>query len=305
MSIDLSTKKREFIDVLYKQVGVEKLYLDLYFPTQIVDNMSVFVYVHGGGFLWYDKSIVDETFRINHTSYKNRLLEHNFLFVSVEYRRDKVDEYSCVEAQIEDVKDAIKWIKKHADALHCNPNNIGLWGLSAGGALALGAAYNSDSLYTHTIYPHISSSVSYVIDFYGITDIYSYYNLRSFTDKSDEDKETTLDLIYRHTNIRVTNEQYYKNVKDIADTHSPLYHVQPNNIQVSIYHGTADLQVGYEENALAFYEKNIQHGNSIVLYPYEGKGHGFWWDTPEFYQQLENQVIEDVLIYASMSHKDI
>ena len=171
MSIDLSTKKREFIDVLYKQVGDEKLYLDLYFPTQIVDNMSVFVYVHGGGFLWYDKSIVDETFRINHTSYKNRLLEHNFLFVSVEYRRDKVDEYSCVEAQIEDVKDAIKWIKKHADALHCNPNNIGLWGLSAGGALALGAAYNSDSLYTHTIYPHISSSVSYVIDFYGISDI--------------------------------------------------------------------------------------------------------------------------------------
>lgn len=286
-------KKMEFINVPYKKVNGKEQYIDIYFPKQIKENMPVLIYVHGGGFLWYNKDLVNENHRINHTSYKDRLNSMGYIFISVEYRMTKDLQYPCLEGQISDVKDAIKWVKKNQGLIKCDPEKIGLWGLSAGGALALAAALNPDNSY-QTSYPNYNSEVKYVIDFYGITDIYQFYNIENYSNMTLEDLDKEYYRIDTHTNISSKNIDNYKKIKEYVDQHSPLYNYGKTDIKIAIHHGNQDKQVSYEKNALPLYEKGMLLSNEIYLTTYHGKDHGFWWDTPDFYESLENRVIDEV-----------
>ena len=297
MDIDYHHNK-EFFDVVYKEVHDEKLCLDLYYPNEIKKDMKVFIYIHGGGFLWYDKQLINEDHRINHVRYKDKLNSLGYLFVSVEYRRNKTEGYPCIEAQIEDVKDAIRWIKLNSETLGCSNTNIGLWGLSAGGALALSAALNPDILYHNSLYKHVNSQVKYVIDFYGITDIYHYYKLDRFNSFNEQEKTDKIDEILKHTNIDITDGKNFDRVKTLVDLHSPIYNYEKSKLKISIYHGTNDLVVDYYRNALAFYQHGLEHQNEIYLHPINDKDHGFWWDTLEFYHQLEDRTIQDIINFS-------
>lgn len=303
--MDTTTNKNTFLlDVEYKQYKNESLCLDIYLPSNDSTNRPVFVYIHGGGFLWYDKTLVDADHRINHVKYRDTLLDHGFAFISVEYRKEKMTEYPCLIGQIEDVKDAIIWIKQHAKDYGLNPQNMGLWGLSAGGALALAAALNPDENYNLSS-DTITSEVSYVIDFYGITDIVNFYKLHKLSEVDLEEFEKIQDLVYRHANVRVTNEHDIDAVKQVVDPHSPIYNITPNNLFISIYHGTEDHQVDFEANAKEFYNKSLSCGNDVTLHTYENKDHGFWWDTKAFYDALQDAVIKDVLTFSSKSQNNI
>ena len=111
------------------------------------------------------------------------------------------------------MKDAIKWVRLNHEDLSGSDENIGLWGLSAGGALALAAALNPDNRYD-SYYPEISSEVKYVIDFYGVTDIYDFYNFANYSNLSSVDLNAEYGRVDGHINMSSNLESNYQEIKE-------------------------------------------------------------------------------------------
>lgn len=61
------------------------------------------------------------------------LLANGYAIASINYRLSSDAKFP---AQIEDCKNAICWLRANADKFSIDPNNIGVWGHSAGGHLA-------------------------------------------------------------------------------------------------------------------------------------------------------------------------
>ena len=76
-------------------------------------------------------------------------------------------------AQLHDIKAAVRYLRGHADALGIDPDRIGAWGESAGGHLAalLGVTGTREDLEGGLGMRGHSSSVSAVVDFYGVSSL--------------------------------------------------------------------------------------------------------------------------------------
>lgn len=129
-AIDWEGGKRT--NIKYKSTPQEDLYFDLYFPTTKKDKMSpLLVYIHGGGWGAGAKDIrgggVVEVFR--------KLAEQGFACASVNYRltsNSGIYMRDCVT----DIKDMLRYVSKHSEALGIDPNRIYTLGHSAGGHLS-------------------------------------------------------------------------------------------------------------------------------------------------------------------------
>jgi len=56
--------------------------------------------------------------------------------------------------------------------------------------------------------------------------------------------------------------------------------------------------VMFDSNAQTLFDRGTSLGNEVYLKSFNGKDHGFWWDTNEFYTGLLEQVIGDVLLFS-------
>jgi acetyl esterase/lipase len=95
---------------------------------------TTIVLAHGGAWTSGDKG--------EGQAWSGWLAEHGFLVVDVQYRlapaaawRDSVD----------DLNSAVAWVRAHASELGADPDHVVLMGRSAGGHLALLAAYTADA----------------------------------------------------------------------------------------------------------------------------------------------------------------
>lgn len=130
-----------FRDVTYKKSSDGKaLNLDIFLPDSAIHKkFPVVVIVHGGGWAEGDKTL--ETIYYMRRL-RQQLIENAYAVVSINY--SLVGNEVHFPTPVEDCKDAIKWLKQHADHYHFDTANFGLWGGSAGGQLALLAAYSTD-----------------------------------------------------------------------------------------------------------------------------------------------------------------
>ena len=121
-------------NLVYREVGEQKLALDAYLPLPAGDAASAtpraaVVVVHGGGWVGGDKA--DE-----HREYISRILAQNgFVAISVNYRLAPDDVYP---AAIDDLEAVIKWLREPAQvaSLGIDPARIGVLGDSSGAQLA-------------------------------------------------------------------------------------------------------------------------------------------------------------------------
>ena len=105
------------------------------------------------------------------------LLNQNFAVASINY--SLLNDSIHFPQPIIDCKDAVRWIKSKAQHYFLDTNNIGLWGSSAGGHLALLSAYYPDEkLQGDTSLQAYSSSVNYVIDQFAPTDLNKLFRTR-------------------------------------------------------------------------------------------------------------------------------
>jgi len=130
---------------------------------------------------------------------------------------------------VEDVRQAVRWLKTNADRYGIDPNAVAVWGESAGGNLAgllgtdpdgpLADAPNSDPS-TATV----SARVQAVVDFYGPSDLAKLY------------QEAPRVRPYLATFLGGSPEQYPDRYRDA----SPVAHVSADSPPFLIFQGTAD-----------------------------------------------------------------
>lgn len=111
----------KLLDVPYGDAPLQKM--DIYYPAEKKENYPVLILVHGGGFTHCDK-------RDWHVYPGFHALGEGFALVSVNYRLAPADPFP---AAIEDLKDAVAYLRENAGDLRLDADNFFLYGTSAGG----------------------------------------------------------------------------------------------------------------------------------------------------------------------------
>ena len=118
--IDWISEKK--LDVSYGEHRLQKM--DIYYPNdRKKDSYPVVILVHGGGFTHCDK-------RDWHLYPGFFALERGFVLASVNYRLAPEVSYPALT---EDLKSAIVFLRSNAEKFDLDPDNIFLYGTSAGG----------------------------------------------------------------------------------------------------------------------------------------------------------------------------
>ena len=130
----LETSGKQEREIVYKQIGEQKLALDLYYPTQNdSDRRPVIIYVHGGG--WAAGSKHGAATASFAASFK-KLLDLGFCVASVDYRLYIKGGTVCMRDCVIDSKDAVRYLAKHSEELGLDSEKFYSFGDSAGGQLA-------------------------------------------------------------------------------------------------------------------------------------------------------------------------
>lgn len=123
---------------IYSRPGGEALWLDIYHARKAASDgpSPVIVNVHGGGFFAGSRTFGAANLRW----YADR----GWTVISIDYRlaRDDRPTWNLASG---DVECALGWTAAHADALGIDLNRLALIGGSAGGTLAMSAAYAIDA----------------------------------------------------------------------------------------------------------------------------------------------------------------
>jgi acetyl esterase/lipase len=163
----------EQLDVEFASHDGQSLRLDVYQPrspnkleqpsnSTTESLLPAIIVIHGGSWSGGTKS--------DFARYNRWLAEGGRVVFDVNYRL--ADSEHHFPAQLIDVKCAIVWVKRHAAEYHVDPRRLALMGRSAGGQLALLAAYTPND---PTLQPALSvaedTHVRAVISIYGPTDL--------------------------------------------------------------------------------------------------------------------------------------
>ncbi len=174
-------------DVPFWTVGEDRLLLcDLWQPPAGVEPSGLaYIYLHGSGWHFLDKDAgTRPIFR--------HLAAQGHVIMDVAYRL-------CPEVRfremIGDVKRAIAWMKAHAGEYGVKPDRIALGGGSAGGHLALLAAYAPNHPDLEPADVAADTSICGVISSYGPPDLRAAYACFVTTFFSPERRESALDRV--------------------------------------------------------------------------------------------------------------
>jgi len=119
------------------------------------------IYLHGSAWHYLDKDMGTRPFFAYLAGQGHTILDVAYTMA-----------YKCrLPGMVGDVKQAIAWFKMNAAALNINPKRIVLWGGSAGGHLALLAAYTPNDPTWQPAGLDADTQVRGVVSYYGLTDL--------------------------------------------------------------------------------------------------------------------------------------
>jgi acetyl esterase/lipase len=151
-------------DISYCTMDGVTLTLDLYFPEDAsAAPHQLLVYAHGGSFTGGDKR------RGSGITDIPAMTGRGYAVAAVNYRLMPQHPFP---AEIQDVKCAIRFLRAHAGEYNLLADQIGVWGGSAGGHLAVMLGLTGgDPAYEQGKYLDYPSKVDAVIDLYGPADL--------------------------------------------------------------------------------------------------------------------------------------
>ena len=125
-------------DLPYYAPGGHRLSLDIYVPpggtSAPVAGRPAILAIHGGSWIAGSKRLFRPSLRNPHPT-AIRLAEAGFVVVAADYRLARPGAPSWPSA-CDDLREAVRWIRRHARALEVDPDRIAAYGQSAGGHLA-------------------------------------------------------------------------------------------------------------------------------------------------------------------------
>lgn len=215
----------------------------LYFDAAIPDGPGPFpaaIIVHGGGWVRGDRlTEVQPLFA--------PLTKAGFAWFSIDYRLSS--DWTQFGAAIEDVANAVHFVKSHAAQYRVDPDRIALIGESAGGQLAAMAALNASS----------QNRVSAVVALYTPTDLVDLARTSTFIPEQLRDS-------FRGTPVELLMMARLRQL-------SPLFNLKRDAPPFLLIHGTADRLVPFAQSQ-AMCNRMKAIGASCDLYSVEGAGHG-------------------------------
>ncbi len=132
------------------------VYLDAYLPTNTSSTVPAVVLVHGGGHVSGDKCDV--------STEATALAQAGLAAFSVNYPL-ATSTQPTFPNDVYDVMNAVSWIRSNASKYNILPTEIGIWGGSAGGNLALSSAFAANLLQN-------SSTVQAAVSWSGTADTF-------------------------------------------------------------------------------------------------------------------------------------
>lgn len=239
-SVEYPDRYTAEIDVLYTQEGNWKGYMDIFTNPNATNPTPVVINIHGGGWKSGQKESQTglETF-----------FSRGYAVANVAYRLVDV---APAPAAIEDVRCALLYIYKNAEALNIDPSKIVIMGGSAGGHLALMAGLLGNNRSFDSNCPNSEHiKVAAIIDKYGVSDL--------------------TPLAYRNSprdwlGLNNIDAEFVKIV-------SPINYVSKNSPPIFIAHGDADPIVPYKQSIILYKRLKAHKVKTRLLTIKKGK-HG-------------------------------
>jgi acetyl esterase/lipase len=228
------------------------------------------VFLHGGGWIVGNRSE-----RPDWNRWLNKL---GYEVFDVEYRMPPPVRW---QDEIGDVKAAVGWVAAHAADYHVDPARISIMGESAGGNLALLAAYSMGDPGLPASTGVVPVAIRSVIDLYGPTEMAKLYDTTSspgFVQYSES------------TYIGGIPEEFPERYHAL----SPLYHINAQTPPTITFQGTMDRLVPMEQATMldaALTKAGVAH----ELYLLPANDHGFDINWGGFGTQIARTKIQDFL----------
>jgi acetyl esterase/lipase len=238
------------VEMEYARVGATSLKLDLHSCGK--QQGPLILWVHGGAWRSGSKSGMPLT----------DLGCAGFPVASVDYRLSTEAKFP---AQVHDIKAAIRFLRAKATDLNINAKTIVVAGDSAGGHLAALVGVTNDSKpHEGEVGEHRDQSSSVQ----GIFTICAGANLTSILDQS-----TPHGLKVRVPALDLLLGGQPTAVPDLARLASPVFHVDPNDPPLLLFHGEQDYQMPINQS-LELHGAYKKAGADAELEIVYGAGHG-------------------------------
>ncbi len=232
------------------------------------------IVVHGGSWSGGEKSDFE--------SYDRWLAAGGRVVFDVEYRLANSEQH--FPAQLTDIKCAIGWVRNHAAQYHVDPERLALLGRSAGGQLALLAAYTAND---PTLHPGScgdqETRVRAVVSFYGPTDLAWDYTHPGRPDVIDT----------RHVLENYLGGSPASAPQAYASA-SPIAHVSAQSPPTLFLHGGHD-QIVLAENVKRIMPKLAAAGVPFTYIHLPWANHGFDYNFNGWSSQLAQAEIDKFL----------
>ena len=217
------------------------------------------VFVQGSG--WEEQEMYHLLPKLTH------LAEQGYVIAAVQYRHSR---QATFPAQVIDMHNAIRFMKKHADEYCVIPDQIFASGSSSGGHTAVFSVLMNDDEEETNLFPGISADVLGVLDLYGCVtlDMPDGFPVQLNSGEPDSIEGLLLGGVA------------LKDHPDLVEQASAVSHIREDvDIPpVLIIHGSKDRQVNPRQSA-ELYQKLKDCGKDVQFYVVKGGDHGgseFW-----------------------------
>lgn len=234
---------RQLRNIEYSRPGGNSLLLDASLPGETAPAPAVII-VHGGGWVRGGR-------RIDVQPLFEPLTQAGFAWFSIDYRL--ASDITQFGVAVEDVSQAVRFVRSHAAEYNIDPARIGLVGESAGGQLAAMAALRANG----------DDSVKAFVGIYTPTNLVSLFQNSTYLPSQIRDQ--------------VRGTPFEGLVLAALRQLSPVDNVRRDMPPFLLIHGTADPLVPFRQST-EMCSRMRQVGASCEVYPVEGAGHGIrWW----------------------------
>ena len=259
-AVDGRSEYRE--GIVYSHVGEHGLHMDAHVPEGHGPFPAAII-VHGGGWVAGErKHMVQPLFK--------PLTDAGFVWFSIDYRlangkpagataqsglENGIASALMLGTAVDDVRQAVAYVKEHASSYRVDVNRIALIGESAGAQLASMAALK----------PGPNGSVRAVVAFYGPSDLVALAKTSRHIP----------DSVRQAIKGTAWEDMLLAGLRDL----SPVNWVRNDAPPFLLIHGTADTLVPFEQSK-TMCDKIRAAGGACELYTVEGGGHGIrWWES--------------------------
>ncbi|HEX3800985.1 MAG TPA: alpha/beta hydrolase [Verrucomicrobiae bacterium] len=240
-------------DLVYSTVNGRKLLLDFYRPATPppADGYPLIISIHGGAWAGADR---------HNDLILRKLTNSGYALASIDYRVSGEAKYP---AQIDDCREAVRWLVANAASLHVNTNKFVATGISAGGHLSLLLGLSQ---------PHGDRTIKAVCALYGPADLVEILP----PDMRDKKSNAVAALLGGSVTEKLA----------LAREASPITYVSKDSIPILLYHGEQDKLVPVAQS-IALNAAMKAAGAQSTLVIYKDKGHAFGLDDQALAQVKE------------------